>query len=108
MSQVLFTNVNVFDATGEMPYPGEVLVEGNKIVRVTKTHQGMRNMPLAGQTVIDGAGCFLMPGMVEAHTHFRGTTNPAWMRFNACHPKNIFCGALKLPRFIWTWAGPHA
>ena len=31
MSQVLFTNVNVFDATGEMPYPGEVLVEATKL-----------------------------------------------------------------------------
>ena len=77
MSQVLFTNVFVFDATGELPYPGEVLVEGNKIVRVTRTHQGMRNMPLAGQTVVDGAGCFLMPGMVEAHTHFSWNNQPS-------------------------------
>ena len=77
MNQVLFTNVNVFDATGEMPYAGEVLVQDNKIVRVTKAVIGMRNLPLSGQTVIDGAGCFLMPGMVEAHTHFSWNDQPS-------------------------------
>ena len=77
MNQVLFTNVNVFDASGDMPFVGEVLVEGNKIVRVNRAGNGMRNMPLSGQTVIDGAGCFLMPGMVEAHTHFSWNDQPS-------------------------------
>ena len=77
MNQVLFTNDNVFDASGDMPYAGEVLVEGNKIVRVNRAVSGMRNMPVSGQTVIDGAGCFLMPGMVEAHTHFSWNDQPS-------------------------------
>ena len=77
MNQVLFTNVNVFDASGDMPFVGEVLVQGNKIVRVNRAGNGMRNMPLSGQTVIDGAGCFLMPGMVEAHTHFSWNDQPS-------------------------------
>ena len=77
MNQFLFTNVNVFDASGDMPFAGEVLVEANKIVRVTRAVNGMRHMPVAGQTVIDGAGCFLMPGMVEAHTHFSWNDQPS-------------------------------
>jgi len=77
MNQVLFTNVNVFDASGDMPFAGEVLVQGNKIVRVTRAVNGMRHMPVSGQTIIDGAGCFLMPGMVEAHTHFSWNDQPS-------------------------------
>jgi imidazolonepropionase-like amidohydrolase len=71
MANVLFTNVRILDATGAQPYAGEVLVQGNRISRVGR---GPRSLPQSGTTVIDGAGATLMPGMVEAHTHF-GWTN---------------------------------
>ena len=71
MANVLFTNVRILDATGAQPYMGEVLVQGNRIARVGR---GSRSLPQSGTTVIDGAGATLMPGMVEAHTHF-GWTN---------------------------------
>ena len=32
----LFTNVRILDATGEYPYTGEVLVQGNRIKQITK------------------------------------------------------------------------
>jgi imidazolonepropionase-like amidohydrolase len=67
MANVLFTNVRVIDGTGAPPYPAEVLVQGNRISRITR---GARMAALSGVTVIDGAGATLMPGMVEAHTHF--------------------------------------
>ena len=67
MANVLFTNVRVIDGTGAPPYPGEILVQGNRISRVTR---GARTAPISGVTVIDGAGATLMPGMTEAHTHF--------------------------------------
>ena len=38
MANVLFTNVRIIDATGAQPYPGEVLVQGNRIARVGRGH----------------------------------------------------------------------
>jgi len=67
MANVLFTNVQILDGSGNQPYRGEVLIEGKRISRVSPAGTGM---PMAGVTVIDGAGATLMPGMVEGHTHF--------------------------------------
>jgi imidazolonepropionase-like amidohydrolase len=77
MADVLFTNVRIFDGGGETPFMGDVLVSGNKISRVVKTAFGQRTPPIAGATVIDGNGAFLMPGMVEAHTHFSWNNQPS-------------------------------
>jgi imidazolonepropionase-like amidohydrolase len=67
MGSVLFTNVRIIDGSGAEPFTGDVLVQGNRIQRVTR---GGRSQPAPGATVIDAAGATLMPGMVEAHTHF--------------------------------------
>jgi len=45
MTSVLFTNVRIFDRTGASPYPGEVLVQGNRISRIAR---GARALPTAG------------------------------------------------------------
>ena len=47
MTSVLFTNVRIFDGTGALPYPGEVLVQGNRISRISR---GARALPTAGVT----------------------------------------------------------
>jgi imidazolonepropionase-like amidohydrolase len=73
MANIVFTNVRIFDGTGEMPYQGEVQVQGNRIQRVAR---GNRTIPSNGLTVIDGAGATLMPGMCEAHTHFAWNDQP--------------------------------
>ena len=77
MADVLFTNVRIFDGSGEMPYPGEVLVQGRRITRVQRSGYGARGAPVIGVTTVDGAGAFLMPGMVEAHTHFSWNDQPS-------------------------------
>ena len=77
MADVHFTNVRIFDGGGETPFTGDVLVQGNRISRVVKTGYGQRPQPVLGAQVIDGAGAFLMPGMVEAHTHFSWNDQPS-------------------------------
>ncbi len=76
MSDVLFTNVRIFDASGEQPFRGEVLVQGNRIARVSRSSYGSSSVVHGVQT-IDGAGAFLMPGMIEAHTHFSWNDQPS-------------------------------
>jgi imidazolonepropionase-like amidohydrolase len=66
-TDILFTNVRIIDGSGAPPYSGEALVRGRRVARVSKT---ARAISTAGTTVVDGAGATLMPGMVEAHTHF--------------------------------------
>ncbi len=67
MADTLFTNVRILDGTGQNPFSGSVLVQGNRIRQV-----GRSTAPIGSSnaTVIDGAGATLMPGMCEAHTHF--------------------------------------
>jgi imidazolonepropionase-like amidohydrolase len=74
MANVLFTNVRILDGGGTQPYVGEVLIQGNRISRVTR---GVRAISTSGVIVIDGAGATLMPGMTEAHTHFSWNDQPS-------------------------------
>lgn len=74
MSLTLFTNVRIFDGTGADLFPGEVLVEGNRIKAVAK---GAERLERSGATVIDGGGAALTPGLIESHAHlgFAGTVD---------------------------------
>ena len=67
MSKYLFTNVNVLDCSGDNPFEGEVLVEGNEIVEISKK---TGKLPRDGIEVLDGGDdVTLMPGLVESHSH---------------------------------------
>ncbi|TPK99416.1 MULTISPECIES: amidohydrolase family protein [unclassified Mesorhizobium] len=80
----LFTNVRVLDASGEYPYTGEVLVQGNRIKQITKGSSRFGSSASSsynggapgGVTVIDGMGATLMPGMIDAHLHLSWNNAP--------------------------------
>jgi imidazolonepropionase-like amidohydrolase len=74
MTRYAFTNVRIFDGTGELPYLGDVLVEGQRIVQVTRAPD---RVSTDGAKVFEGRGRFLMPGMTEAHTHFSWNDQPS-------------------------------
>jgi imidazolonepropionase-like amidohydrolase len=74
MGNILFSNVRIFDGSGEHPYLGELVVQGNRIKHVGR---GSRTAAPNGHTVIDGAGATLMPGLTEAHAHFSWNNSPS-------------------------------
>src|SRR5262245_20609122 len=70
---IVFTNVRVLDASGNQPFMGEVVVQGNRIASVSR---GQRVTPGGGATVIDGGGATLMPGLIDAHLHLSWNNAP--------------------------------
>ena len=74
MARTLFTNVVVLDGSGGDPFPGQVLVDGNRIKAVARAGEPIDS---AGAAMVDGGGATLMPGLVEAHAHlsFANTDN---------------------------------
>jgi len=62
----LFKNVQIWDGENDERYPGEVLVEGNRVSAVAR---GLNQLQRDGAQLIDGGGMTLMPGMVEGHCH---------------------------------------
>ena len=74
---VVFTNVRILDGSGDFPYTGEVVVQGNRIRQVTKGASRLSPGPGAGgQTIIDGMGATLMPGLCDAHLHLSWNNAP--------------------------------
>src|SRR6266851_5701829 len=65
MTGTLITNTMILDGSGAAPFPGDVLVEGQRIGAV----QGGGGLPRGSARVIDGAGATLMPGLIEPHGH---------------------------------------
>src|SRR6266851_5524443 len=95
MARTLFTNVVILDGSGGDPFPGQVLVDGNRIKAVARAGEPIDS---AGAAMIDGGGATLMPGLVEAHAHlsFADTDNLEALGFippeehtllAACHAK---------------------
>lgn len=63
--RTLIRDVQIFDGSGSHPFPGAVLVDGDRIAAVLQSDDAE---PVA-DLVIEGRGRTLMPGMVEAHAH---------------------------------------
>jgi imidazolonepropionase-like amidohydrolase len=65
MARTVFTNGLVFDGSGTAPAPGEVVVEGDRVVEV---RPGWLDDHGADQ-VVDATGATVMPGLIESHAH---------------------------------------
>ncbi len=65
MDRTLIAGTTILDGSGAVPFAGDVLIEGQRIVAV----QRGGGLPRCDARVIDGAGATLMPGFVEPHGH---------------------------------------
>lgn len=66
MKPQLFTNAWIFDGTGTPRFPGEVLIEGDRVRTVAR---GKGEISRDDVDVVDAGGNTLMPGLTEAHAH---------------------------------------
>lgn len=76
---ILINNVQIFNGKEEKTITGNVLIIDNLISKISTTPIATNK---SGNTkIIDGKGKFLMPGLIDAHTHlmFAGITQQAIM-----------------------------
>lgn len=64
-NSTLINNVQIFDGRTVIASSGAVRIEGEKITEVSRSQLDA----LPGETVINGKGRFLMPGLIDAHVH---------------------------------------
>src|SRR5438477_9362950 len=97
MAKTLFTGVTIFDCGGSEPYPGEVLVEGNRITAVAR---GTGSLPREDVEVVDGGGgTTLMPGLIESHTHLSIDNTDDLAKIGMIPPEENTLIALRNARF---------
>ena len=66
METTVFHNANILDCTGKDPYPGTVVVAGDRIQAVGPSDQVTTPRDAVS---VDLEGMTLMPGLIDAHTH---------------------------------------
>lgn len=65
-ADVLVKGGEVVDGTGAAPVPADVRVRGGVIVEVAP------DLSADGEQIIDAAGAFVAPGIIDTHTHLDG------------------------------------
>lgn len=90
--KLIIANAFVIDGTGAPPQgPVTLVVEGDRITEIrgggTTGMMGEQTQSEAGTKVIDAAGKYVMPGLIDAHFHL-GT------------PTHAYAGALTDPEYV--------
>ena len=66
-TKIVIENAEIFNGKDPETVKGNILIENNLIDKISA--QPLPPETTAGATVIDGAGKFLMPGLIDAHWH---------------------------------------
>ena len=90
-------NVNIFTAAGPLIRNGAILMQDGKIVAVGASV----NAP-ANAVVIDGAGKYVTPGIVDDHSHLGANAAPnVWSRTDANELVNPVTGYVWVEHSVW-------
>lgn len=65
----MILDVNIFDSTGSLPYRGDVLIHGNRIIHVGIVPKVDELIADSEVKIVQGRGRTLMSGLGDAHTH---------------------------------------
>jgi len=71
--RLLIEHATIWDGSGAAPFPGQVLIEDERIVAVAPRAEALS---ADGAERLDAGGKFLMPGMVEGHAHLSFVDTP--------------------------------
>ncbi len=90
-------NVNILTAAGPLIRNGAILMQDGKIVAVGATV----NAP-ANAVIIDGAGKYVTPGIVDDHSHLGANAAPnVWARSDANELVNPVTGYVWVEHSVW-------
>lgn len=96
-----FTNVQILDATGELPYPGEVVVQGNRIKEVRRRDRGAFSLAHSGVGQrIDGGGATLMPGLIDGHLHLSWNNAPGIDPIQMMEPEEHMLVTMEMAKLV--------
>lgn len=78
VDKVTIDNVSIVDVAKGKLFPNmTVVVDGERIASVAKTHLGA----IRSGTVMDGAGMYVIPGLWDVHVHVAFTNDAARIQF---------------------------
>lgn len=97
MSATLFSNVRIIDGSGDAPFAGDVRIEGNRIVAVSRQPG---TLPAEGATIVDGNGATLMPGLTDAHAHLSFTPSVDLAGLGTMPPEEATLWTMKIARLV--------
>jgi imidazolonepropionase-like amidohydrolase len=79
--QILINNVEIFNGKDSKTVKGNVLIVNNLINKISPSPIATNKSAMV--TIIDGKGMFLMPGLIDAHTHIMMEAIPLAVALNS-------------------------
>ena len=95
MKELLFRNVTLYDGSGNVPFPADVGIKGDKIIAVEKAG----TLASGSGEVIEGNGLALTPGFVDVHTHSDNSQHRRPARKQLCAPGSKSINHVRFPLF---------
>jgi len=97
MQTTLFTNVQVLDSTGEQPFAGEVLVQGNRIAEISRQEGTISR---DAHRHVNGGGATLMPGLIDSHLHLSWNNQPTLAAIQQMPPEEHVLFAADMAKLV--------